>query len=137
MGLNRTPTAILEARGSFINHKNRKEARAGEPVVAKKLGSPPKTLTDEQKKLWREFSKIVPPGVATYADRWAVEIVVSTMAKFRAGAITGAETGQLTSLLSRFGLTPADRSRVVATLVPKPDDEWSDLDEGKRHHTKI
>jgi hypothetical protein len=129
MGLNRTPTAILEARGSFINHKNRKDARAGEPIVTKKLGSPPKIFTDEQKKLWREFAKVVPEGVATYADRWAVEIVVSTMAKFRAGTITGAETSQLTSLLSRFGLTPADRSRVVATLAPSPDDDWSDLDE--------
>jgi hypothetical protein len=129
MGLNRTPTVILEARGSFIGHKNRREARAGEPVVTKRLGSPPKTFTDEQKQLWREFAKIVPPGVATYADRWVVEIVVCAMAKFRAGTITGAERSQLTSLLSRFGLPPADRSRVVATLAPKPDDEWSDLDE--------
>jgi hypothetical protein len=129
MGLNRTPTAILEARGSFINHKNRRDARAGEPVVTKKLGSPPKTFSDEQKKLWREFSKIVPPGVATYADRWAVEIVVSTMAKFRAGTISGTETGHLTSLLSRFGLTPADRSRVVSTLGPKEESEWAELDE--------
>ena len=129
MGLNRTPTAILEARGSFINHKNRKDARAGEPVVTKKLGGPPKSCTDEQKKLWREFAKIVPVGVASYADRWAVEIVVCAMAKFRAGTITAGERSQLTSLLSRFGLTPADRSRVVATLAPKPDDEWSDLDE--------
>ena len=69
MGLNRTPTAILQGRGSFINHKNRKDARAGEPVVTKKLGNPPKTCTDEQKKLWHEFAKMVPPGVATYADR--------------------------------------------------------------------
>jgi hypothetical protein len=129
MGLNRTPTAILEARGAFIGHKSRRDARAGEPVVTKKLGSPPKTCTDEQKKIWREFAKIVPAGVATYADRWAVEIVVSTMAKFRAGSITGAETGQLTSLLSRFGLTPADRSRVVATLAPKEESEWAELDE--------
>src|ERR1700686_5010694 len=129
MGLNRTPTAILEARGSFISHKNRKDARVGEPVVTKKLGSPPKTFTDEHKKLWHEFSKIVPPGVATYADRWAVEIVVCAMAKFRAGTISGTETGHLTSLLSRFGLTPADRARVVATLAPGPDDEWSDPDE--------
>ena len=36
-------------------------------------------------KLWREFAKIVPPGVATFADRWAVEIAVCAMAKFRAG----------------------------------------------------
>jgi hypothetical protein len=129
MGLNRTPTAILEARGSFINHKNRKEARAGEPVVTKRLGSPPKTFTDEQKKIWHEFAKVVPEGVATYADRWAVEIVVCAMAKFRAGTITGAERAQLTSFLSRFGLTPADRSRVVATLAPKEESEWAELDE--------
>jgi hypothetical protein len=129
MGLNGTPTAILEARGSFINHKNRRDARAGEPVVTKKLGSPPKTFTDEQKKLWHEFAKIVPAGVATYADRCAVEIVVCAMAKFRSGTITGAERSQLTSLLSRFGLTPADRSRVVATLAPKEESEWAELDE--------
>jgi hypothetical protein len=134
MGLNRTPTAILEARGSFISHKNRKAARAGEPVVTKKLGSPPKSFTDEQKKLWHEFAKIVPPGVSTYADRWAVEIVVCAMAKFRAGTISGTETGHLTSLLSRFGLTPADRSRVVATLVPKEESEWAELDEPQ--HTR-
>src|ERR1700675_3392802 len=119
MGLNRTPTAILERRGSFINHKNRKEARAGEPVVTKRLGGPPKTFTDEQKKLWREFAKMVPAGVATYADRWAVEIIVCTMAKFRAGTSSGAERAQLASMLSKFGLTPADRGRVVATLAPK------------------
>jgi hypothetical protein len=137
MGLNRTPTAILEARGSFISHKNRKDARAGEPVVTKKLGSPPKSFTDQQKKLWREFAKVVPAGVATYADRWAVEIVVCAMAKFRAGTISGTETGHLTSLLSRFGLTPADRSRVVATLAPKPDDEWADLDEPQQLNADI
>ena len=72
---------------------------------------------------------MVPAGVATYADRWAEEIVVCAMATFRADTITGAERSQLTSLLSRFGLTPADRSRVVATLSPKPDDHWPDLDE--------
>ena len=98
--------------------------------MTKRLGSPPKTFTDEQKKLWREFAKMVPAGVATYADRWAVEIVVCAMAKFRAGTISGAETAQLTSLLSRFGLTPADRSRVVATLAPSEDRSgpiWTNL----------
>ena len=137
MGLNRTPTAILEARGSFIGHKNRKEARAGEPVVTKKLGGPPKALTDEQKGIWREFAKVVPEGVATYADRWAVEIVVCAMAKFRAATITGGERSQLTGLLSKFGLTPADRSRVVATLAPKEESEWDELDEPQQLKAKI
>ena len=62
---------------------------------------------------------MVPEGVAKFADRWAVELIVCAMTKYRAGVISAGELGQLNSLLSRFGLTPADRSRVVATHVPK------------------
>lgn len=36
---------------------------------------------------------------------------------------------QLSAMLSRFGLTPADRSRVVATVAPKEESEWAELDE--------
>ena len=79
MGLNRTPTAILARRGSFINHKYRKDARAGEPVVTKKLGSAPRHMNAEQRKIWSEFARMVPLGVATFADRWAVEIIVCAM----------------------------------------------------------
>src|SRR6266404_8707509 len=125
MPANRVPTSILEARGSFISHKNRKEARAGEPVVTKSLGNAPKTFTDEQKRVWREFARMVPAGVATYADRWGVELIVGAMTKFRAGTAKSMDMQQLSAMLSRFGLTPADRSRVVATLAPNPDDEWS------------
>jgi len=128
MPANRVPTSILEARGSFVTHKNRKTARAGEPVETRPLGGPPRTFTEEQRKLWREFARMVPAGVATYADRWGVELIVGAMTKFRAGTAKSADLQQLSAMLSRFGLTPADRSRVVATLAPKSDDEWSDLD---------
>ena len=46
---------------------------------------------------------MVPEGVTTFADRWAVEIIVCAMTKFRMGTITATERGQLGSLLSRFG----------------------------------
>ena len=71
---------------------------------------------------------MAPEAVTTFADRWAVEIIVCAMTKFRMGTITATERGQLGSLLSRFGLTPADRSRVVATLAPNEEDDWDDLD---------
>jgi hypothetical protein len=131
MPANRVPTPILEARGSFASHKNRKTARAGEPVETRPLGGPPRTFTEEQRKLWREFARMVPTGVATYADRWGVELIVAAMTKYRAGTAKSMDMQQISSLLARFGLTPADRSRVAATLAPKVDDEWLDIDEPK------
>ena len=125
----RLPHSLARNCLKQVWHKNRKEARTGEPVVTKSLGNAPKTFTNEQKKLWREFARMVLAGVATYADRWGVELIVGAMTKFRAGTAKSADLQQLSAMLSRFGLTPADRSRVVATFAPKPDDEWSDLDE--------
>jgi len=72
---------------------------------------------------------MVPAGVATYADRWGVELIVGAMTKFRAGTAKSMDMQQLSAMLSRFGLTPADRSRVVATLAPKEESEWAELDE--------
>jgi len=76
-----------------------------------------------------EFARMVPAGVAIYADKWGVELIVGAMTKFRAGTAKSADMQQLSTMLSRFGLTPADRNRVVATLAPEPEDDWSDLDE--------
>jgi hypothetical protein len=123
--------------GCFISHENRKEARAGEPVVTKSLGNAPKIFTNEQQRVWREFAKMVPAGVATYADRGAVEIVVAAMTKLRAGTAKSMDMQQLSAVLSRFGLTPADRSRVVATLTPKEESEWAELDEPQQLKAEI
>ena len=74
---------------------------------------------------------MVPTGVATSADRWGVELIVVAMTKYRAGTAKSMDLQQISSLLARFGLTPADRSRVAATLAPKVEDEWLDIDEPK------
>ena len=75
-------------------------------------------MTEDEKKLWREFDRMVPYGVAKFCDRWAVEKLVRLFAKERKGTIRVAEGGQLLALLAKFGLTPSDRTK-VSVEVPK------------------
>jgi len=107
----RKPTAVLEASGAFINHPNRK--RPHEPKPDGVLGDPPQHLSQSERVLWFEIATEIPSGVATNADRPAFEILVCLFNQFRQSRrITGAELSQLTGLFGRFGMTPADRSKV-------------------------
>lgn len=124
----RTPTAVLERRGSFISHKDRKEARAFEPVPSGELGSAPRHFSKDEKKVWKELEKIAPPGVLADCDRWTVEIAVKLMSKFRLGTITSSGVAQLITFLSKMGMTPSDRSKVMARPSAALKDEWDDLD---------
>ncbi len=56
-----------------------------------------------------------PAGVLTNCDRWAFEVLVCLMAKFRKGQAKVGELSQILNLLARMGLTPADRNRVAVT----------------------
>jgi hypothetical protein len=78
----RKPTKVLEASGAFKKNPQRK--RPNEPIVREPLGSPPDTLTAEERKAWMEFAEQSPTGVLTQADRQAVESASVLMAKFRA-----------------------------------------------------
>jgi phage terminase small subunit len=109
MGRIPVPTEILDARGSFLKHPERR--RPNEPQEARPLGNAPMCLTPEQKKLWREIARNLPPGVGKISDRYAFEILVRLPAKERADSINNNERGQLIKLLGSFGMTPADRSR--------------------------
>jgi hypothetical protein len=104
MGRPTQPSTISDAKGYYLKHPERKPV--GEPVVTKPLGGPPKHLTDDEKKLWREFARMVPYGVAKFSDRWAAEKLVRLYAKERKGTIRIAEGGQLLALFAKFGMTP-------------------------------
>src|SRR5437667_12195581 len=67
MGRIPVPTEILDTRGAFLKHPERR--RPNEPQETRPLGNAPKYLTAEEKKLWREFGKMVPYGVAKSSDR--------------------------------------------------------------------
>jgi phage terminase small subunit len=130
MGRTHTPTAILDAKGSFLKHPDRK--RPGEPKPSRPLGPPPKYLSDGLKAIWKEVAKRLLPGVASEADRDAFEMMVRLTATMRDGGtkvgdvvvpMMAAERSTLISLWSRFAMTPADRSKVV---VEKPKDSKLD-----------
>jgi phage terminase small subunit len=112
----RTPTAILDSKGAFIANPQRK--RRGEPQPVRSIGSPPKQLTDEEKKIWRELVRGLAPGVGKSSDRWAAETMVRLKLKERANIITSSERAQLILLMGRFGMTPADRAK-ISVEVPK------------------
>jgi len=127
----RVPTAIIKARGGFLRHPERARARANEPQPTGELGPPPRHLANNEREAWVYISRIIPPGVAKNSDRIAMEEIACLLAKCRTKgkrAVKAAERQLLKSYLAEFGMTPAARSRVSATLPEKLDgDPWAEF----------
>jgi len=118
----RTPTAILNARNAFRKHPERR--RATESKCTGPLGDPPAALSRHEKAMWHEIAALLTPGVAGKSDRIAFEVLVKIASKVRHrgigdGGATNGELHALNSLAARFGMTPADRSKISA---PQEDD---------------
>ena len=118
MGRPRTPTALLELRGSFKHDPKRKSQRIGEPKPSGPLGEAPPSFTPALIEIWLELIELAPTGVLGNADRWITELTCQLMLKFRTVGLipgvgmTGAELNLLVSCLGRMGMTPSDRSKV-------------------------
>jgi hypothetical protein len=124
----RVPTAVLEMRGSFKRHAERKKKRQYEPVVEEPIGGPPANFTEKELETWNELMRLAPGGVLTSADQWSVEVAVKLMAKVREDRANSADIGQLITLLGRFGMTPADRSKVKVSIpVKKPGNPFTKI----------
>jgi len=117
----RVPTTILEARGSFEKHPERKRARAGEPEVSGELGEVPASMDLEECGIWKELALLLTPGVAGRSDRSAFEELVRLKARSRKDQLNAAEQGLLLSYMVKFGMTPSDRSRVAVPRSENPD----------------
>lgn len=113
----RTPTALHEIRGTGKKHPERMAERRDEPVPTAGIG-PAKGLDPQQAEAWDEIVSLCPPGVLGNSDRIALEMTVRLLVQFRndPDEFPASRMGHLISLLSRFGLTPADRSKIS---VPK------------------
>jgi phage terminase small subunit len=112
MGRPRTPTSILDGRGSFLQKPSR--SRPDEPTTDKPIGDAPTYLTKEERKVWRELVKQSLPGVLMESDRLMFALMVRLAAKFQSGApMMAAETSQLISLSGKFAMNAADRSKVA------------------------
>jgi hypothetical protein len=119
------PTAIHEAKGTYVQHPERR--RADEPQPKAPIGEPPGRLNDEERSAWCELLEILPDGVATIECRWALERLVRLIVKSWKGVTAAWEEGLIRSYIAGFGMTPADRAKVhVKPALPR--DEWDDLD---------
>lgn len=119
MGRNPTPTAVLDARGSFIAHPENK--RDAEPKPRHLLSrTPPKDLKEGEKVIWKELMKILPPGVAYNSDLWAIRHLVIIETKSRGpDGITDSEHTKLLAYLDRFGLNAAARTKIQVEAPAK------------------
>lgn len=123
----RTPTNVLELRGAFDKNPQR---RREEPKVEPGLGDPPAHFGDDRRAAWLEIEEMAPAGVLSRSDRLAAEMLADLLARFRSGAkFTSADRRDMLAILSRFGMTAADRSRVAAPKEKDQTDIWDILGE--------
>ncbi len=82
---------------------------------------------------WHELLEEIPPGVATIADRGALEHMTRLILRLRASEATGAEQTLLKSYRTEFGMTPASRSKVSVQKtdsLSSEEDKWDALQFG-------
>ncbi|MEY3371720.1 MAG: hypothetical protein RLZZ537_188 [Pseudomonadota bacterium] len=126
----KTPTNVLELRGSFKKHPERRAARANEPKPTGSIGDPPEHLKPQEQDLWREIVGIVAPGVLANSDRLVLEITSVLMAEFRilgTAGMTDGRLSRLSALLGQLGMTPADRARVNVPMKAKAVNPFTDF----------
>lgn len=106
----RTPTALLELRGTFKRNPSRGRQRAGEPRPTTPLPGPPVHFTKEQKAAWVEIARY---GTwLTSPDQFMLAIAVVLLDKHRRRAIDYKEIPHLISVLSLLGFNPRDRAKM-------------------------
>jgi hypothetical protein len=116
----RKPTQLHLVTNTY--NSTRHKDREREPVVTEPLGEPPRECPEITEALWYEVANMIPPGVATKADKIIVELACRLIIQMRTGRCTPALASQLRCCLASLGMTPADRSRVLTAAVEAMDD---------------
>ena len=126
MGRPRTPTNVLNARGAFETHSDRRKAREGEAVGDGEIGNAPRTLSKAGKKAWRYLVGQCPEGVLTGADRAAMELVAGAYAEIwnKEKPITIPHRQTVFAMLGKFGLTPSERAGLIVDAPEDDDDDF-------------
>jgi len=116
MAKQRTPTKVLELRGTQKNHPERLTARKNEPRGDEFTNEPPSYFNKKQCEIWEEVVRMCPRGVLQESDRVQVEIVSRLLYDFRyfKNNVPLGLAGRLSIELNRLGMNPAGRSALVA-----------------------
>ncbi|HEN8733336.1 TPA: hypothetical protein U8207_001723 [Pseudomonas putida] len=107
----RKPTNVLELTGAFKKDPQRRREDA-EPVG--ELTAPPAHINGAVLHAWKEIAKYAPRDVLTNSDRLTLELAANLLAQFRTNPLDfpAAKLVRLEAMLGKFGMTPADRSKV-------------------------
>ena len=110
------PMALRELHGTADRNKHRDNDSP--PQATRGIGPPNKVLTENQRAIWDEVVGISYAGVMAEGDRISLEMMCRLIEEMRLdfSEMTASKLSQLNSMLSKFGMTPSDRGKIV---VPK------------------
>lgn len=120
------PTALKEVQGAYKKNPQRKNKK--EPIPNGGIGPALTTLNAGERMIWDEIVEVACIGVLTNADRISLELLCKLIWEMRTNfeEMNASKLSRLTFLLSQFGMTPADRSKIsVPQAAPK--NSFSDL----------
>ena len=115
MGRPRIPTNILELKGSFKKHPDRR--RKNEPVDDRNVKEL-RARIDTERKAYNVLIKSACPGVLRMSDSVAVWLACKLLVRIDSGDYTASDAAQFRSLLAQFGMTPAARAGLS---IPEPE----------------
>ena len=105
----------MKLSGGLKAHPSRYAGRTDLASCPDGIGNPPSHVSVARKNIWAELIAQLPEGHLQSADRFLLEVVTGLMARQRnrRALITKGEVSLLINALSKLGLTPVDRSRVI------------------------
>lgn len=109
-------------KGSVDVNPGRFASRKNSPRTAGSLGTAPRNLSADAKKVWKELAAVIPVGVAGEGDRTLLEIAANLLSQFRAdpAAMRSSRLSLLLQTLGRLGLDPQARTKIQVEVPAKP-----------------
>jgi len=119
----RTPSNLLEFRGSFDKHPERR--RQDLPGVGAFNPLPPKNLQRELVPLWREIVEQINPVVLTGSDYLSIETMAKLLLQYRlSGDVSIAK--ELRQWFAQYGLTAVGRTKIAPPKAPGGGNAFAD-----------
>ena len=113
------PTALRELHGTANRNKQR---NIDSPATATRgIGPAGNVLSENQRAIWDEIVGISYAGVMGEADRIALELMCRLVEEMRLNfaEMSASKMTQLNSILSKFGMTPSDRTKITVPKIEK------------------
>ena len=127
MGNPRKPLELRQLHGTAKDHPGRQNRDAPGPNGG--IGPAPVYLSAYEAAIWDELVGQMHARVMGQADRLAFELAVRITAEMRLGFgdMPTPRLALLSSLLSRFGMTPVDRTKLIVPKSEKSENPFGSL----------